>query len=100
MPWSLGLALPSRGNKIEDVKSKTALVLALAVAAGTTQPSAAQIHIYDYSAAATANKGTELMKKGDYEAARQYYDAASGTTRNGPSISIAVCCSHGSESGN
>jgi tetratricopeptide (TPR) repeat protein len=60
------------------VKIKIVLALALAFSAGTTQVSAADVKVqmYDYSAGVTSNKGTELTKKGDYEAARQYYDAA------------------------
>jgi hypothetical protein len=53
--------------------------------------------MYDHSAGVTMNKGIELMKKGDYEAARQYYDAA--IRKNGSRISIALSFTCGSESG-
>lgn len=34
------------------------------------------VGVYDASTAVTINKGTEMLNKGDYEKARQYYDAA------------------------
>src|SRR6266571_903758 len=73
-PWRAGQS----GNKIEDVKTKIVLVLTVAVFGASSRAVSyeAKVQIYDASAAVTTNKGTELMKKGDYEAARQYYDAA------------------------
>jgi tetratricopeptide (TPR) repeat protein len=69
--------------------------------AGTTNAGLRELKIpiqmYDGSAAVTMNKGIELLKKGDYEGARQYYDAA--IRKNGSHISIALNSSAISENG-
>lgn len=78
MPWSLGLALLSAGNNIADVKTKIVLGLALVLFSRTASAAVHEVRIgmYDRSAGMTLHKGNELLKKGDYEAAGHYYDAA------------------------
>jgi tetratricopeptide (TPR) repeat protein len=73
-----GLGAGKAGNKIEDVKIKIVLSLGLALFAVCTKAMSYEVKVpmYDATAAVTAKKGNELLKKGDYEAARQYYDAA------------------------
>ena len=67
------------GNNIGGVKSKYAWgVIIVAVMMGATRLRAGDLFVAGDAAAATIsnNKGLDLVKRGEYAKARQYYDAA------------------------